>query len=43
MLLAEEEPPPEPGAVEGLAFFGVTPEKAEQQARAYLGASQAAN
>jgi len=29
MLLADEEPPPEPGAVKGLAFFGATPKEVE--------------
>lgn len=30
MLLADEEPPPEAGAVKGLAFLGATPEEAGQ-------------
>ncbi len=37
MLLADEEPPPDPGTVKGLAFFGATPEDAERAAKAYLG------
>jgi hypothetical protein len=37
MLLADEDPPPEPGVMTGLACFGATPEEAEQAAEAYLG------
>ena len=43
MLLAGEEPPPEPGALKGLAFFGATPEEAEQAAKAYLGCAEPTN
>ena len=43
ILLAHEEPPPEPGALKGLAFFGATPEKAEQAAKAYLGCAEPSN
>jgi hypothetical protein len=43
MLLADEEPPPEPGELKGLAFFGETPQEAEKQAKAYLGMSEPVN
>ena len=42
MLLADEKPPPEPGALKGLAFFGETPEDAEQAAKVYLGCAEPA-
>jgi len=32
MVVADEEAPPEPGRLKGLAFFGATPEEAEQAA-----------
>ena len=40
MLLPNEEPPPEPGRLKGLAFFGDTAEEAEQVARGYLECSE---
>ncbi len=43
VLLADEEPPPEPGAVKGLAFFGATSEEAEQAAKVYLGWAEPTN
>ena len=43
MLLADEEPPPEPGALKGQAFFGATPEEAERVAKVYLGCAELAN
>ena len=43
MLLADEEPPPEPGALKGLAFFGATPEEAEQAAKVNLGSAEPMN
>ena len=43
MLLADEERLPEPGAVTGLAFFGATPEEAEEAAKVYLGCGEPAN
>ncbi len=43
MLLADDAPPPAPGTVSGLAFFGTTPEEAEQAANVYLGCGEPAN
>ena len=43
MLLADDAPPPEPGTLTGLAFFGDTPEEAERAAKAYLGCAEPAN
>ena len=43
MLLVEEEPPPKPGGLTGLAFFGVTPEEAEQAATVSLGCAEPMN
>jgi len=43
MLLADEEPPPEPGALKGLVFFGRTPEQAELASKAYLGSAEPTN
>jgi hypothetical protein len=43
MLLADEEPPPEPGTLKGLVFFGATAEEAERAAKAYLGCSEPGN
>jgi len=43
MLLADDAPPPEPGSLTGLAFFGETPEDAEQAAKTYLGCGEPAN
>ena len=43
MLLADEESPPEPGTLKGLAFFGATPEVAEHAAKEYLGCGEPAN
>ncbi len=43
MLLADEKPPREPGAVKGLAFFGATPTQGEQAAKAYLGHAEPVN
>ena len=42
MLLADEEPPQAPGAMKGLAFFGATPQEAEQAAKVYLGCAEPA-
>ena len=36
-------PPPEPGMVKELAFFGATPEEAEKAAKAYLGCAEPEN
>jgi hypothetical protein len=38
MLVGDDVPPPEPGTATGLTFFGATPEEAEREAKAYLGA-----
>jgi len=43
MLVSDEAPPPEPGSLTGLAFFGETPEEAEQAAKAYLGCGELVN
>ena len=43
LLVADEEPPPGPGIVKGLAFFGAIREEAEQAAKAYLGLSEPVN
>ncbi len=43
MPVAGVAPPPEPGRLKGLAFFGATAEEAEREAKAYLGASEPAN
>jgi len=43
MLVGEEELPPVPGQLKGLAFFGVTRDEAEREAVAYLGASEPGN
>jgi len=43
MIVADDAPPPEPGALTGQAFFGDTPEEAEQAAKAYLGCAEPAN
>ncbi len=43
MPVAEGVLPPEPGTLKGLAFFGATPDEAEREAKAYLGASEPAN
>ncbi len=40
MLLADEEPPPKPGEVKGLAFFRATAEEAEQAVKVYLGRAE---
>lgn len=36
-------PPPGPGTLKGLAFFGTTPDEAERVAKEYLGLSEPAN
>lgn len=38
MLVGDDVPPPEPGTLMGLGFFGATPEEAEDAAKTYLGA-----
>ncbi len=43
MFLAENTLPPEPGSLNGLAFFGETQVEAERVAKAYLGASEPAH
>ena len=43
MLVADDTLLPEPGSLTGLAFFGETPEEAEQAAKAYLGCAEPAN
>ena len=43
MLVADNEAPPEPGALKGLAFFGATREEAEREAKAYLARSEPVN
>ncbi len=43
MLVADNAHPPEPGSLTGLAFFGDSPEEAEQMAKMYLGCAEPAN
>ena len=43
MIVADDAPPPEPGSLTGQAFFGDTPEEAEQAAKVYLGCAEPAN
>jgi len=43
MIVADDAPPPEPGTVKGLAFFGATPEEAEHVAKMYPGCAEPAN
>jgi len=37
MIVDDGAAPPEPGTLKGLAFFGATPDEAEQAAKVYLG------
>jgi len=37
MFLADNELPPEPGTLKGIALFGATPEEAKREALVYLG------
>lgn len=43
MIVGDTELPPEQGQLKGLAFFGESPEEAEQKALAYPGCSEPAN
>ena len=43
MIVADDAPPPEPGSLTGQAYFGATPEEAEQAAKAYLGCAEPGN
>jgi hypothetical protein len=43
MIVGDDVAPPNPGTVTGLTFFGMTPEDAEREAKAYLGLSEPAN
>jgi len=43
MIVGDGAPPPEPGAVKGLAFFGATSEDGEHAAKVYLGCAEPAN
>lgn len=43
MIVADNETPPLPEQLKGLALFGDTPEEAEQQALDYLGMGAARN
>ena len=43
MIVGDDVPAPHPGTVTGLTFFGVTPEDAEREAKAYLGLSESTN
>ncbi len=43
MFVADGVLPPEPGTLKSMAFFGATPEEAEREALAYLGASEPEN
>lgn len=37
MILQDDDPPPSSEELKGIAFFGDTPEEAEQEALEYLG------
>jgi hypothetical protein len=37
MILRDDDPPPRSEELRGMAFFGDTPEEAEQEAMRYLG------
>jgi hypothetical protein len=43
MLVGDDELPPEPGELKGLAFFGATAEVAQQDAKKYLALSEPVN
>ena len=43
MIVRDDVPPPDPGTLTGLTFFGPTPEEAERDAMAYLGLSELVN
>lgn len=43
MLVGDEVPPPEPGTVTDLTFFGATPDEAERKAKAHLGMAEPGN
>ncbi len=43
MLVGDDAPPPEPGTLMGLGFFGETREEAEHAAKTYLGCSEPVN
>jgi hypothetical protein len=43
MIVGEDELPPAPSQLKGIAFFGATREGAEREALVYLGASEPAN
>ncbi len=43
MIVGDAVPPPEPGTVAGLTFFGASPEEAEREAKAYLGLAEPMN
>ena len=43
MLLADAAPPPEQGALKGLAFFGAKPNEGEHAAKEYLGYAEPTN
>lgn len=42
-LMTADVPPPEPGTLMGLGFFGATAEEAEHAAKVYLGLSDPVN
>jgi hypothetical protein len=43
MIVADEAMPPEPGSLKGPAYFGETPQEAEEKAKTYLGLSEPVN
>jgi hypothetical protein len=43
MIVGNTVPPPMPGEVKGLGFFGATAEEAEQIAKAYPGRAEPTN
>ena len=43
MIVDDDAAPPGPGSLTGQAFFGESPEEAEQAAKAYLGCAEPGN
>jgi len=43
MIVREDDLAPEPGQLNGLAFFGATPKEPEREALAHLGKSEPEN
>lgn len=43
MMVDEDELPPEPGSLQGLCFFGKSPEEAKAAALSFYGRAQSVN